>query len=173
MPSSIPDQVIDFYGTPFDHIFSDSFRSRINERLKRNAVLRQVQEAADAASQSLTRFFSNERLNEQQVIRLLEGFALLGDRLKLSDIANPNVSPEARVEALLVEMPCPEVVRQAGHDAAYRVALHSVVQVLMLVGPVMAEWQKLSFSSTFELPRRVVNRLNQISEQLDVLGRAG
>ena len=37
----------------------------------------------------------------------------------------------------------------------------------------MAEWQRLSFSSTFELPRRVVNRLNQISEQLDALGRSG
>jgi hypothetical protein len=37
----------------------------------------------------------------------------------------------------------------------------------------MAEWQKLNFSTTFELPRRVVNRLNQISEQLDALGRAG
>ncbi len=43
----------------------------------------------------------------------------------------------------------------------------------MLVGPVMAEWRKLNFSSTFELPRRVVNRLNQISEQLDALGRSG
>ncbi|HXH09222.1 MAG TPA: NACHT domain-containing protein [Alphaproteobacteria bacterium] len=37
----------------------------------------------------------------------------------------------------------------------------------------MAEWQKLNFSSTFELPRRVVNRLNQISEHLDALGRSG
>jgi NACHT domain len=51
--------------------------------------------------------------------------------------------------------------------------MHSVLQVLLLVGPVMAEWQRLSFSSTFELPRRVVSRLNQISEQLGALGRSG
>jgi hypothetical protein len=73
----------------------------------------------------------------------------------------------------MADMPCPVEVQQAGHDAIYRVALHSVVQVLMLVGPVMAEWQKLNFSKTFEMPRRVVNRLNQISEQLDALGQSG
>jgi hypothetical protein len=43
----------------------------------------------------------------------------------------------------------------------------------MLVGPVMAEWQKLNFSSTFELPRRVVNRLNEISDQINALGQSG
>jgi NACHT domain len=40
----------------------------------------------------------------------------------------------------------------------------------MLVGPLMHEWQKLHFATTFELLRRVVGRLNQISEQLDALG---
>lgn len=39
-------------------------------------------------------------------------------------------------------------------------ALHSIVQVLMLVGPVMAEWQKLNFSSTFAL---------QVSDIISVL----
>ena len=37
----------------------------------------------------------------------------------------------------------------------------------------MAEWQRLRFASTFELPRRIVDRLNQISEQLELLGRSG
>jgi hypothetical protein len=43
----------------------------------------------------------------------------------------------------------------------------------MLVGPVMAEWQKLKFSSTFELPGRVVNKLNEISNQIDAQGKSG
>lgn len=173
MNTSIVDQVVDFYYALFDRIFSETFRPRIAERLKRDAVIRQVQDSAGAASQSLTRFFLNERLTEQEVANVLESFAALGGRLKLDDIANPNVTPEAVVNALLSELPCPHAIQQAGHKAVYRVALHSVVQVLMLVGPVMAEWKKLNLSSTFELPRRVVNRLNQISEQLDAVGRSG
>jgi hypothetical protein len=45
--------------------------------------------------------------------------------------------------------------------------------VLMLVARVMAKWQGLDFSSTFELPRRVVDQLNTISEQLNALGASG
>jgi len=173
MLPSIDEQVVDFYDILFDKLFCESFRSRIERLLRRRAVIRQIEESADAASQSLTRLFLNQQLTEQQATDVLGGFAALIDLLKLADIVNPNVTPEAVVDELLVNLPCPESVNQAGNDAVYRVALHSVVQVLMLVGPVMAEWQKLSFSSTFELPRRIVNRLNQISEQMDVLGRSG
>jgi hypothetical protein len=173
MNTPIVDQVVGFYYALFDRIFSVPFRPRIPERLKRDAVIRQVQDSAGAASQSLTRFFLNEQLSDEQIANILKGLAALGDRLKLDDIANPNVTPEEVADALLPELPCPQVIQQAGHAAIHRLALHSVVQVLMLVGPVMAEWQKLNFSSNFELPRRVVNRLNQISEQLDTLGRSG
>lgn len=132
-----------------------------------------MEEAADAASQSLARFFLNERLTEEQVGDVLGGLSTLGDKLALDDVSNPNVTPEAVVVRLLPELPCPEAVRQASHDAVYRLALHSAVQVLMLVGPVMAEWRKLTFSTTYELPRRVVNRLNQIAQQMDALGQSG
>lgn len=170
---AIVDKVVDFYYALFDRIFSEPFRLRIPERLKRDAVIRQIQDSAGAASQSLTRFFLNEHLSEEQVANILKGLATLSERLTLADIANPNVTPEAVADALLPELPCPEITQQAGHATIHRLALHSAVQVLMLVGPVMAEWQKLNFSSNFELPRRVVNRLNQISEQLDTLGRSG
>jgi hypothetical protein len=43
MPPSIEDQVVDFYYTLFDRIFSEPFRLRIEQRLKRDAVIRQVQ----------------------------------------------------------------------------------------------------------------------------------
>ncbi|MFL6211878.1 MAG: NACHT domain-containing protein [Pyrinomonadaceae bacterium] len=171
MPTAIEDQVIDYYYALFERIFSDPFSALITERLRRDAVLRQVQESAAAASQSLTRFFRNEQLTTQQVAAILTGFGKLADLLKLADIANPNVTPESVVENLLPRIPCPPKLKKEA--AVYRVALHSLVQVLMLVGPVMAEWRRLNFSSTFELPRRVVSRLNQISEQMAALGRAG
>jgi hypothetical protein len=173
MPASIVDQVVDFHANLFERIFTERFRPAISDRLRRNAVARQISEAADAASQSLSRFFLNQQLSPSEVTDLLAGLEALGNLLDLERVSNPNVTPESVVEELLEAMPLPEAVRQAGNEAVCRVALHSIIQVLMLVGPVMAEWQKLSFSSTFELPRRVVNRLNQISEQLDLLGRAG
>ncbi len=173
MAEPIADRVIDFYSALFRRVFSDRFEPKILDRLKRKAVARQVEEAADAASQSLTRFFLNEQLTEACVAEILAGFSDLGNLLILDDIANPNVTPESLVEALLPRVPCPEGVDLGGAGPVYRVALHSIVQVLTLVGSVMAEWQKLGFSTTFELPRKVVNRLNQISDQLQALGQAG
>jgi hypothetical protein len=171
MPAATADQVVDFFDDLFARIFSDAFRPQIEDVLRRKAVTRQVEEAADAASQSLTRFFRNQQLTEQQAADILAGFTPLRSLLKLADISNPNVTPEAVVENLLARsLPIPEAVQQVGQESVFRVALHSIVQVLMLVGPVMTEWQKLKFSSTFELPRRILNRLNQISEQLDALG---
>jgi hypothetical protein len=173
MHGPIDDQMVDFFQALFDAIFSEPFRVRIKERLKRNQVIRQVEEAADAASQSLTRFFRNEQLTPVQVASVLESLSPLADQLSLDRIANASVTPESLVAELVPELPCRVGNDQPAVGAIYREAMHSVVQVLLLVGPVMAEWQKLSFSATFELPRRVVARLNQISEQLGALGRSG
>jgi hypothetical protein len=90
LPAPIADQVIDFYYALFEHIFAAPFRSQITERLRRDAVIRQVQEAAGAASQSLTRFSLNQRLSEQQTTAILAGFTTLYDQLKIDDVANPN-----------------------------------------------------------------------------------
>ncbi|NEP59466.1 MAG: hypothetical protein F6K31_21045, partial [Symploca sp. SIO2G7] len=172
MPSSVDDQVLDFYGELFDRLFSEPFRERIAERRRRNEVIRQVEAAADAASASLTRFFSYQKLSEEAVAGILAGLAAMGSRLSLENISNSNLTTERIVEELLNSLPCPQAVQQT-HDAVYRLALYTIVQVLMQVGPVMAEWQKLNFSSTFELPRRVVNRLNEISSQIDAQGYSG
>ena len=90
MPAAITDQVVDFYYKLFNRIFSEPFRSRITERLKRDAVIRQIEDAAGAASQSLTRFFLNEQLNERQVASVLRGFSKLKARLTLADTASSN-----------------------------------------------------------------------------------
>jgi hypothetical protein len=172
MLSSIDNQVLDFYGELFEHLFSNPFRNHISERRRLNEFLRQVGEATDAASSSLTRFFVGQKLSKTEVAEILSGFQKMGQLLSLEDISNSNVTTEAIAEDLLSRLPCPQTV-QISHNAIYRTALHTVVQVLMQVGPVMAEWQKLSFSITFELPRRIVNRLNEISEQINALGQLG
>lgn len=173
MPGSISDQVVDFYYAVFDRIFGEGARLGIPGRLKRDEVLREIQGWAGAASQSLTRFLLNKQLAEQHVEAILEGLALATDSLKLDDVANSNIAPETVVETRLGGVKCPEPARAAGHDAIFRVALHSVVQVLMQVGPVMAQWQNLRFAGTFEPPRRLAARLNQISEQLGEIARSG
>jgi hypothetical protein len=174
MPSSIDDQVLDFYTDLFDRLFSEPFRKLITDRRRLNMVIRQVEDASDAASSSLTRFLQNQNqtLSEVAVERILTRLRPMSEILSLQNISNPNVTTEAIVETLLLKLASSRTFNQI-HDAVYRLALHTVVQVLMQVGPVMAEWQKLNFSSTFELPRRVVNRLNEISDQINALGHSG
>lgn len=171
--AEITDRVVDGFSALFDRIFSIPFRSSIRQTLKRKEVLRQVEQAADAASQSLTRLFLNERLPLAQVEAMLEGLAPFLAGLDLERIGNPNLSPEALVDRLLAEHPLPAAVTAAGREPLFRISLHGIVQVLALVGPIMAEWQRLAFSTSVELPRRVVDRLNRISEQLDALARSG
>ncbi len=104
---SIEDQVIDFYRELFGQVFSERFRPEIADRLRRDAVTRQVEDAADAASQSLTRFFLNERLSEEQTAAVLNGFGELSALLTLEKIALPNLAPESVVKELLADVPCP------------------------------------------------------------------
>jgi hypothetical protein len=173
MHAAIDDQLVDYFQNLFKAIFSKPFGQEIKERLKRNLVSRQVEEAADAASQSLTRFFRNEQLDEAQVACVLASLSPLAELLSLDRIASGGVTPEAIVAEVLPKLPCAGADAQPKVGAIYREAVHSVVQVVLLVGPVMKEWQNLSFATTFELPRRLVGRLNQISEQLGALGRSG
>jgi hypothetical protein len=99
--SSVDEQVIDFYYELFDRIFTQPFRPRIKERLRQDAVARQVQEAAAAASQALTRFFESQQLSEAQVAEILQGFSSLYDLITLEDVSNPHYTPESLVDNLL------------------------------------------------------------------------
>ncbi|MFN8634032.1 MAG: NACHT domain-containing protein [Chloroflexota bacterium] len=173
MAASIEDQVVDYFQRLFSRLFGEPFSARLaDQRLRRNAVLRQVDESADAASEALTRLFLNREIPADDVESLLQTIEAASDHLTADELTNSLVVPETIVEDLL-DRALASDGRAVHDDSLYRVALHTVVQVLTLVGPVMAEWQKLSFSSTFELPRRIVNRLTQIGEQLDVLAGAG
>lgn len=173
MAGGVEEQVVGCFATLFDRIFSQPFRELISSPLRSRAVVRQVEAAADAASQSLTRLFRSEGLGPEPVARVMAGFAQLPEILDLDRVSNPNLSPEELAIRIAEELPAPTGLVGPQQEAVYRVALHSVLQVLLYVGPVMAEWRRVQFAETFELPRRVVHRLNEITQQLDAIGRAG
>ena len=80
--AAIDEQVINYFHALFARVFSTPFGPQIKQRLKRNAVIRQVEESADAASQSLTRLLLNQQLTEEQVAQILSGFDPLGELLR-------------------------------------------------------------------------------------------
>ncbi|MET0624089.1 MAG: NACHT domain-containing protein [Pyrinomonadaceae bacterium] len=161
MRPSAAEQVIDFYQILFGQIFSAPFREQISNPLERNAVTRLVGELADAASQSLTLFFDNRRLKKEDVAEILESLSALGRLLKLEDVAQPGIPPETIIKKRLGGLTRPEGSGEAGFDVVYRLALQSVLENLLLIGPVLGKWQKFNFSRTYEPPRRIIERLNQ------------
>jgi hypothetical protein len=174
--ADITDQVVDFYNALFLGIFFEPFKGRITDRRRRDAVRSQVLEAAGAASQSLERFLVGQRHTQAQVECLLTNLSVVTAGLTVEQVSNQYVAPEGVVELLLAAPAAAEALRavlKGGQETVFRVALYSVVQALMQIGPVIAEWQSIGFPSTFELTRRVVARLNDISAQLEELGKAG
>ena len=172
MTSTVDDLVLDFYDQLFTGIFSTPFKKIISDRRKSKKVIRQVEDAADAASKSLTRFFEYQKLDESQATAILDCFKQIADLLTIEDVANSNIPTEEIVGDLLTKLPYPDQLQET-HAAVYRLALHTIIQVLMQVAQVMAEWQKLNFAETFELIRSVVNRLNEISRQVEAQGKFG
>jgi len=163
----IEEQVVEFYYGLFDAVFSQRFRPEISRRIQRDAVIRQVEECAAAASQTMTRLFVGERLSSQEVTDIVTGLSPLGERVSPDCVSNPNISMEALADELLGDLRCPDSVVRAGRDVVYRVALTQAIQGLMLFGPLAAEWRRTGFGTGFELTRRMVEQLNRITEQLE------
>ncbi|MDC3952782.1 NACHT domain-containing protein [Polyangium jinanense] len=164
---AIVDLVVDFYQELFRSLFSSPFAEDLRrERLKRDAMRRQVEEVANAASQSVVRLFMTEELNEPQVRAIVEGWAALSSTLRLPDVSTSGSNPEELTERLLPALGCPPAVQTNRHETVYRLGLHGVIQVLMLTGPVLAEWRRLSFSQHYEPVRKVVAKLDDIGEKL-------
>jgi hypothetical protein len=55
MQPTTDDQVVDFFYNLFDRIFATPFRPQITERLRRDAVMRQIQETNSSTSFTATR----------------------------------------------------------------------------------------------------------------------
>lgn len=173
MPGPIDEQVIIFFEDLFESIFIATFDLNSADRFKIRKVQRQVGDCADAACQSLNRFFQQREFTEGQVADILESLNDLGRLTKLEEIANPNVAPETIADDITLSLTCLSEVEECGNDPLFRLAIHLVVQVLTQVGPVMMEWRKLNLSSDFRPLQRVVNRLNKIAEQMDSMAQGG
>ncbi len=83
MAPSTDSQVVDFFGRLLGRIFSEPFENVIEQRLKRNAVLRQVEESADAASQPVAPFLLNKKLPPEHVTETLRLLGAPWDSLAL------------------------------------------------------------------------------------------
>ena len=162
---------LDFHADLFARVFAGPLTGRIKDRLRLRAVQRQIEDAADAASPWLNRFFKNRKLGSKEAQAMLKGLAPLAEAIGLDELANPNISVDALSQRVLAELPVPKAIRSADKEAEFRVAAQSVIQVLMIVAPVLLEWQRAKFASTFEPARKIVLRLHQISEQMDALTR--
>src|ERR1700754_1588055 len=107
MAQSIAEQVVDFYQALFKGLFTEPFSPLVSDPLKRNAMRRQIEEMADAASQSLTRYLTNERATIKQVAQVLACLDGMRVAVLLEDIANPRLTPENIIEAKLQNVSCP------------------------------------------------------------------
>lgn len=166
MNSELTETVLVFYAGLFDALFFQPFAAAIPDPTRRRKTQRQIEDAADAAAQSLIRFFTHQDIGDAQREAVLQALSPLAQGISLDLIAHAGVLPETLLETYLAQYPLPSDLERQQLGPVYRVALHGVLQVLTLVGPIMAEWRKLNFSSTFELLQRVIDRLNRISEQL-------
>ena len=173
MASSIDDRVIELYATLFESIFAAPFRAEITEKRRSRAVTRHVEEAADASSQSLTRFLESEKLSALKATKVLDQLRPLGRLLTLEDLSSTYTNSEDLAIRLGEKLAFRAAGREKRLEAIFREALHLVVQTLLLVGPVMKEWQRLGFSPEFPMLRRVSDRLDQISELIKLFGRTG
>lgn len=167
------DQVLEFYYDLFRSIFFEPICGEIDNRIRRDSVGREIDEAAAAASQSLIRFFQSERVSNAQVVGVLAGFAALRELITLERVRFANVMPEALAEEVLAVAPVSAPVKSANKETVYRVALHLVLQVMVLVGPIIHQWREVKFSSTLEFLRIITNQLNTISEQMNEFATAG
>ena len=89
MEKTTEDIVVDFYYDLFCQLFSARFKTGITRRLRRDAVVRQIQESAGAASQSLTRFFENQQVPPPEVETMLAAMVCIAGSLSFEDISNP------------------------------------------------------------------------------------
>jgi len=164
--NNITDIVIDFYYEIFGQIFAENFAKNITDRLKRDEVRRDIERCAGAASRSLTRFFANEQMTASEVIEVLSHLRTACQKIQFETISKTGVAPESFMAALEDSIRSGEAITPQ-QEPAVRWALFLIIQSLLLVGPIMAEWQKLKFPTTFQLLNRVAGQLDRISQQID------
>jgi len=166
----LQNHVVQFFGDVFQRLFTARLLSDIRTELDRKRVARQIEELADTASQSLSRFLSKKDLSEATLRGLLDGLRPLTEVYDWERIANPNETHEVVAAELLESVQIPSCVTAARHENTYRLVFGVVTQAVMRVAPVLAGWKRYNFSRTYEVPRQLNARLEQIAEQYETLG---
>ncbi|TVS20087.1 MAG: NACHT domain-containing protein [Planctomycetaceae bacterium] len=166
----LQNQVVRFFGEVFEGLFITRLLPDIQTELDRKRVRRQIDELADTASQSLSRFLSNKDLSEATLRGFLDGLKPLTEAYDWERIANPNETHEVVAAELLEHAHIPPCAIASRHENTYRLVFGVVTQAVMRVAPVLADWKRYSFSRTYEVPRQLNARLEQIAEQYETLG---
>lgn len=164
--------LLDFHATLFERVFVQPLTARIKDPLRLRAVRRQIEDAADAASQWLGRFFKQRRLSIKETQAILKGLLPMGGALALAELGNPNIAADTLTRRVLSGLPIPKPIQQTQRQTEFEVAAHGLIQVLSIVAPVLLDWQRAKFANSYEPVRRIVLRLHQTSDQIDALGHA-
>jgi hypothetical protein len=171
MPAYVPDQVMDFYEALFKDLFITPFSAEILDRRKRNEMRRRVEALGESAAQSTIRMLTNQRVSETDVACILDGLRPLSVVITCEELAQTRETTQGLVEQLLTRLPDLQNVLEKRQVALYRATLYSILQPLLLIAPVLQEWRKHGFSTTYEPPERVIRQLNDISERMDEQSR--
>src|SRR5580693_9475480 len=115
----IPEEVVEFYDSLFTHLFSSPFERLIPNAIRRREVVRKVQEASDAASQSLGRLLLNEKVRPPTIRTILNGLGKLQQVLTPDDVATTAYSPDALLERFLPKAPPPKPLKTEPERTLY------------------------------------------------------
>ena len=101
------------------------FGSHIKSPIRRREVLRKVQEASDAASQSLGRLFLSENVPAGKVRAVIKALSRLREVMTTDDVATATYSPDALLKRFLPNAPAPKAMTGEAEQTLYRVALQT------------------------------------------------
>jgi len=175
MSNEIAELVVTFFDETFQSMFTDPFCGEIDDFRTQRRVQRQIEEAAEVTSQALERFLLNEQIDPGTAEQMLKhlGRTLESGGVNAEWLAQPGLNPDSLAENLLADNPCPRHLVRQDLEGPYRLAMQATCLALTQVGPVMAEWRKTQFASTYEPPSKLLNRWQEISQRIDAIGKAG
>jgi hypothetical protein len=175
MSNEIAELVVTFFDETFQCIFTDPFCEQIGDFRTRCQVQYKIKEVALVASQALERFLLNEQIDPDTSEQMLKRVSrtLETGNVNAEWLAQPGLNPDTVAEKLLADNPCPRHLVRQDLEGPYRLTMQATCLALTQVGPVMAEWRKIQFASTYEPPSKLLDQWQEISQRIDAIGRAG
>lgn len=162
-----------FHSTIYERMFITPIVQAVTSPLEKKRIARQIEELADAAAESLSRFFESKQFSPSQVAAILKGLKSVLAKRTRADFRNPSAIPDAVAREFLAKKRIPVDVKTAGHESTYRVAFSMILRVLILAAPTLAEYEKVKFPREFEKIRVLVATIRNWAEQLETLSAKG